>query len=118
MNGSPQLGFSGFRIHGHDCGLVSTCGPNSNFLPSNLLCGSISRSSVVIGSLNASDQGCADSCARCSGDSEQTGDRMPLQLTGGGGRHPVPQLRQVVARDAPVKDAIGVVDLAVADEVD
>src|SRR5690606_39645055 len=43
VNGSPQLGRNGFRIHGHDCGRVNTCGPNSNFLPSNLLVGSRSE---------------------------------------------------------------------------
>ena len=61
------LGYGGMMSFGHAAGCLSAPG-NSNLRPSNQLCGSMMRASVTIGSAKRSDQGCADSCARCSGE--------------------------------------------------
>src|SRR5690606_16357767 len=52
------------------------------------------------------------------GRGKQRGDRMPGELLRGSGRHLVTEFRQVVTRDAPIEDAVRVVNLTVADEVD
>ena len=99
-------------------GLRSGVRPRPNCSPSNMLVDSMTRSSVTISRPRASASGCAVSCARSSGETRRCAmSRSPTR------RRPArPSSGRASERWKPVaaavEDALGVVHLAVAQQVD
>jgi hypothetical protein len=88
-------------------------------LPSKTLVGSMTRSSMTGSRPKSSVNGSADSRVRCSGDaySADTGRPSPQELRGRPG-HGAAVVAQAEVRQSPVEHALGVVNLAMAHEVE
>ena len=109
---------NGLRSNGQYSGLRSAPSPTPKCMPSKALPASISRSSVIGSTPSFSAIGTAVSCARCIGETSTRGDVDAGQVLGGPARVLASGVREPVAGQAAVEDALGVVDLAVADQVD